>query len=149
MRQQSISPEFVESAPQELRDGVIYISDRFRTALHKCCCGCGREVVTPLNPAGWSYLREGGTVTIKPSIGNWSFPCKSHYLIVQNKVVWAEAMSAGQIARVKRKDARDQEAYIKHCNQEKQIPAQQQRSDENSVGWFEKLLVSIARWFSG
>lgn len=148
MRQQSISPEFVESAPKELLDGVIYISDRFRTALHKCCCGCGREVVTPLNPAGWSYHREGSTVTIKPSIGNWSFPCKSHYLIIRNKVVWAEAMSSGQIARVKKKDARDQDAYIKRCNQEKQIAVQQEPSDEKPVVWFAKLLAGIARWFS-
>lgn len=92
MRNKTIRPEFVESAPKQLSDGVIYISDRFRTALHKCSCGCGKEVVTPLNPAGWSYLLEKGKVTLKPSIGNWSFPCKSHYLIIQNKVVWASTM---------------------------------------------------------
>jgi len=119
MRRKAIIPEFVESAPQDLQDGVIYISDRFRTALHKCCCGCGREVVTPLNPAGWSYYRQGQSVSLKPSIGNWSFPCKSHYLIINNEVIWMETMSAQQIARVKARDARDQEAYIKRCNEEK------------------------------
>lgn len=119
MRRTTIIPEFVESAPQDLQDGVIYISDRFRTALHKCCCGCGREVVTPLNPAGWAYHRDGRSITLKPSIGNWSFPCKSHYLIIRNEVVWAETMSAQQIARVKVRDALDQEEYIKRCNKEK------------------------------
>ena len=112
MSNQTIRPEFVESAPRQLTDGVIYISDHFRTALHKCCCGCGKEVVTPLNPAGWSYFMKDGKVTLKPSIGNWSFPCKSHYLIVQNKVVWAGTMSDEKIAQVKARDTRDQEAYI-------------------------------------
>lgn len=108
--------QFVESAPRPLNDGVLYISDRFHTALHKCCCGCGREVVTPLNPAGWSYRRDGGTVTLKPSIGNWSFPCKSHYLIIRNEVVWARSMSVQQIAQVKAKDAKDRQHYIAHSN---------------------------------
>lgn len=108
--------EFVESAPRPLSEGILYISDRFHTALHKCCCGCGREVVTPLNSAGWSYRRDGGGVTLKPSIGNWSFPCQSHYLIIRNEVVWARQMSARQIAAVKARDARDQQQYIARCN---------------------------------
>lgn len=145
MRRKTITPEFVGSAPRELRDGVIYISDRFRTALHKCCCGCGREVVTPLNPAGWSYVQEGETVTFKPSIGNWSFPCKSHYLIIRNQIVWAETMSARQIARVKARDARDQEEYIRRCNQAK-LAEFKLRS---SSSWLSQLLAALRRWWSG
>ena len=142
MRRTAIIPEFVESAPQELQDGVIYISDRFRTALHKCCCGCSREVVTPLNPVAWSYIREGETVTFQPSIGNWSFPCKSHYLIIKNEVVWIGTMSARQIARVKARDARDQNAYIKRCNQEKLVATQKST-------WISTFLKKISHlWFS-
>jgi len=37
-------PEFVESVPPELEDGVIYISMIYGTAIHKCCCGCGEKV---------------------------------------------------------------------------------------------------------
>ena len=140
MRRTAIIPEFVESAPRELQDGVIYISDRFRTALHKCCCGCGREVVTPLNPAGWSYCRDGRSITLKPSIGNWSFPCKSHYLILRNEVVWAGTMSARQIARVKARDARDQNEYIKRCNQEKLIATQKST-------WISTFLEKVSRWW--
>lgn len=116
MRVHRVKVEFVESAPRPLSEGVLYISDRFRTALHLCCCGCGREVVTPLNPARWSYKREAGSVTLKPSIGNWSFPCRSHYLIVRNEVVWAKPMSDQQIALVKAKDVRDQKAFIDRSN---------------------------------
>jgi len=42
--------EFVEHIPQKLVDEVIYISVTFATVAHKCCCGCGHEVVTPLAP---------------------------------------------------------------------------------------------------
>ena len=148
MKLYTISPEFVESAPTELRDGVIYISARFSTALHKCCCGCGREVITPLNSAGWSYTRQGETVSFAPSIGNWSFPCKSHYLIIRNRVVWAGVMSERQIARVKARDARDKDEYIRACNQEKSITAHRQPTYERSSSWILKLLDGIRRWWS-
>jgi Family of unknown function (DUF6527) len=129
MRCLVVRPEFVDSAPGILSDGVVYISDRFRTALHNCCCGCGRKVVTPLSPAGWSYSHRAGAVTLKPSIGNWSFPCQSHYLIIRNEVIWARPMSAIQIARVKAKDARDQEAYIARCNENKSLPLISSKGD--------------------
>lgn len=146
MKRKTIIPEFVESAPQDLQDGVIYISDRFRTALHKCCCGCGREVVTPLNPAGWAYYREGRSITLKPSIGNWSFPCKSHYLIIRNEVVWAETMSAQQIARVKVRDARDQEKYIKRCNKEKLRLTQDISKVAAQSSGISGLIEKLIRW---
>ncbi|WP_373282870.1 DUF6527 family protein [Leeia aquatica] len=38
-----------------------------------CCCGCGEKVITPLNPAKWHLLKEGGTVSLSPSIGNWNY----------------------------------------------------------------------------
>lgn len=119
MKRSEIRPEFVESAPAQLIDGVLYISDRFRTALHKCCCGCGREVVTPLNPAKWSYIQQGNLVTLKPSIGNWSFECRSHYHIIRNKVVWGQTFTTRQIATVKARDARDRQSYIFNCNKAK------------------------------
>ena len=42
--------EFVEFIPDELEHGIIYISIRFATASHLCCCGCGNKVVTPIRP---------------------------------------------------------------------------------------------------
>lgn len=80
--------EFVEYVPDELTEGRLYISIAFATALHKCCCGCGREVVTPLAPTGWSLTFDGKTVSLAPSIGNWSYPCQSHYWIRRNNVEW-------------------------------------------------------------
>jgi len=36
-------------------------------------------------------------VTLDPSIGNWSFPCRSHYRIRNNRVRWAAPMSRERI----------------------------------------------------
>jgi hypothetical protein len=93
--------------PTHIESGVLYISKRFRTAIHKCCCGCGLEVVTPLNPAKWSLTEHGNSVSLFPSIGNWGFPCKSHYWIKRNQVQWAGAMNSNEISHVQK---RDQEA---------------------------------------
>jgi hypothetical protein len=80
--------EFVETIPDRLDDGVIYVSVSYATVLHLCCCGCGSEVVTPLSPDSWSVTFDGQSVSLRPSIGNWSFPCRSHYWIDRNTVRW-------------------------------------------------------------
>ena len=81
--------EFVEFIPDQLKGRTLYISHTYCTAVHKCCCGCGREVVTPLSSTGWQVTFDGKTVSLYPSIGSWSLPCQSHYFITKNKVVWA------------------------------------------------------------
>ena len=43
--------EFVEHIPEHVAEGVLYVSVRFGTVVHRCACGCGEEVVTPLGPA--------------------------------------------------------------------------------------------------
>ena len=147
MRTQRVKVEFVESAPRPLNEGILYISDRFRTALHLCCCGCGREVVTPLNPAGWSYRRVAGTVTLKPSIGNWSFPCRSHYLIIRSQVVWAKPVSAQQIAMVKAKDAHDNKVLINRSKATKPLSTTRALAAGYSAPSIASLLFeSLRRW---
>lgn len=89
--------QFVASAPEKLEDGVLYVSPQYRTAMHKCCCGCGHEVVTPFSPTDWQMLFDGISVTLHPSIGNWSLACRSHYWIERNKIVWAGQRSNAQI----------------------------------------------------
>lgn len=104
MRQTHLKPHFVEFIPDHLDDGVLYISERFRTCSHKCCCGCGDEVVLPLSPAEWQLDRDGEFVSLWPSVGNWDCPCRSHYVIRRNQVRWAASMTAHQIRRVKQRD---------------------------------------------
>lgn len=102
--------EFVELIPDELKERTLYISPIYSTALHKCCCGCGREVVTPLSPTGWQ-LTFDGTVSLYPSIGSWSLPCQSHYFIRNNKVVWAPQWSKKQIEKGRLRESNAKEQY--------------------------------------
>lgn len=107
-----LTPSFVEFIPDELEEGVIYISRRYSTASHLCCCGCGSEVVTPLNPAKWRVVEKHGKVSLTPSVGNWSFPCQSHYWISGNRVTWAPGMAPEFIAAVQARDRRDAAKHI-------------------------------------
>jgi hypothetical protein len=112
MRCTSFGHEFVEFVPPELKEGVLYISVRYATAVHKCACGCGNKVVTPISPAGWQMLFDGKTVSLTPSVGNWQFPCRSHYWIKSNKIRWAEEWTPEQIAAGRQRDARDYARYF-------------------------------------
>jgi hypothetical protein len=83
-----LAHEFVKSVPEKLENGVLYISMEYRTAIHNCCCGCGEQVVTPFSPRLWKMAFDGKTISLYPSIGNWSFPCRSHYWITSSEVEW-------------------------------------------------------------
>jgi hypothetical protein len=76
---------------------MLYVCIPYTTVVHRCCCGCGREVVTPLGPTDWRVTFDGETVSLEPSIGNWSFPCRSHYWIVRNRVRWARTWTSAEI----------------------------------------------------
>lgn len=112
MRRTSFDHEFVEFIPPEIKEDVLYVSVQYATAVHKCACGCGNKVVTPISPVGWQLLFDGKTVSLTPSIGNWQFPCRSHYWIKLNKVRWAETWTTKQIAAGRLREAREYEQYF-------------------------------------
>lgn len=97
-RRDRVRHEFVEYVPTVLEEGTLYISIVFATAVHRCCCGCSQEVVTPITPTDWSLTFDGESVSLEPSIGNWGFDCQSHYWIRRNRVIWASRWTAQQIA---------------------------------------------------
>lgn len=99
-----IQYKFVEYIPDEIEDEVLYISIEFHTAVHKCFCGCGNEVITPISPNGWELRYNGKSVTLEPSIGNWSFHCQSHYWIVEGKVILAPKWSKKEVDFGRNKD---------------------------------------------
>lgn len=116
--------KFVEFIPRELEPKTIYISIPYATAIHNCCCGCGNRVVTPLSPMDWKLIFDGRTISLHPSIGNWSFPCRSHYWIRNNRVVWSDKWSDEQVAAARRRDTRAAVAYVGNKNLEKSaLPA--------------------------
>src|SRR4051812_23608515 len=101
MRLQHIHHEFVGFIPQKLQQGKLYISLEYATATHLCCCGCGYEVSTPFTRTDWTLVFDGEVVSLSPSIGNSSFPCKSHYWIHEGGVLW-EAKMTGQLTAASR-----------------------------------------------
>lgn len=88
---EQIEPVFCEDIPEKLEHGKLYISKAHGVAVHLCACGCGNKTVTDLKPKwndGWSMIEQNGKVTLRPSIGNFDFPCKSHYFITENHIDW-------------------------------------------------------------
>ena len=104
MKTTQFTPEFVESFPTPLEPGVFYVSLEYNTCAHLCACGCGDEAVTPLSPAQWSFTYDGESISVRPSVGNWSLACKSHYVINRGRVQWARSFSPDEIARNRARD---------------------------------------------
>ncbi len=109
----NIEPEFVEFIPNTLQQGKLYISIKYATASHSCCCGCGSKVVTPLSPIRWSLVYDGRTVSLWPSIGNWALKCKSHYWIRKNKVIWAEEWTDEEIEASRKFEKQERGFYFR------------------------------------
>lgn len=104
--------QHVEVMPQDLQPGILYVSLEFETAHHICACGCGQKVRTPLSPAEWQVEEAPQGVTLRPSIGSWQLPCRSHYLIQKGQVVWAEQWSDSQIATGRTRDHQKLQTYL-------------------------------------
>src|ERR1700677_417592 len=110
-RRLKLTHQFVEFLPDKLEDSVLYISIEYKTVAHRCLCGCGNEVNTPLSPAGWRLTFDGDSISLYPSIGNWGFACQSHYWIERNHVKWAGRFSQEEIREVRQRDALAREIY--------------------------------------
>ena len=104
IRHHRLEHRFVSSIPRKLEPEVLYISIEYATAAHSCCCGCGEEVVTPLTPTDWQLIYDGDTVSLWPSIGNWSCACRSHYVVERNEVIQALPWSDKQVAQGRFRD---------------------------------------------
>lgn len=148
MKRTTITPVFVDFIPEELDEGVIYISESYKTIVHRCCCGCGHEVITPLSPTDWQLKRDGKLITIRPSIGNWNYPCQSHYLITRNKVEWAGRMTKLQIQRVQERDREDKERYIAQINAKKATVREHSTNKTKSESWLSDLWTALKQWWS-
>ena len=107
---------FVDTIPNELEEGTLYVSLRFRVIMHICCCGCRQKVVIPLSPVRWKMTFDGYTISISPSIGNWNFDCKSHYWIKNSEVIWAGKMTPNEIIAGKEYERKKRNQYFKDIN---------------------------------
>lgn len=134
-----LTHRFVEFIPKDLEDNVLYISIRFRTAVHKCVCGCGIKTVTPFSPTDWKLTFNGKSVSLYPSIGNWGFPCRSHYWITENQIDWAPQWSDEEIKKGRKLNyLRKDEFYDQQKNE--QVGAPPISSKKNEPWWAFKWL---------
>lgn len=125
MKQHRYTFQFVGFMPKVLDEGVLYVSMAYATASHMCFCGCDMKVVTPLSPTDWHLTFNGDTVSLDPSIGNWSYPCRSHYILRSNRVIWAGAIPDAQIRAVRVSDAREKMRYYEQRRQPESSQASQ------------------------
>ena len=117
---------FVEFIPENLQEGILYISMEYCTAIHLCVCGCCNKVVTPIAPTDWKLTFDGKSITLYPSIGNWSFDCQSHYWIKKGKVEWSVSWSENQIKKGRKADMISKEEYYE-SNLDEKVPTKVKR----------------------
>src|ERR1041385_1525297 len=112
LRRSSYMHTFVDILPDSLSEGVLYVCIQYATSAHKCFCGCGREVITPIHPTKWRLTFDGKQVSLFPSVGSWSLPCQSHYWLKGGRVLWSARLYDEKIRAVRRRDLNAQDRYF-------------------------------------
>lgn len=146
MSRATYSHKFVKAFPDKLDDGVLYVSVEFGTAAHLCFCGCGSEVYTRFSPRDWSMKFDGETVSINPSIGNWSFVCQSHYILAYGRVRWADKWSR---ERIELGRAVDRDRKERHFSGSGEVKPLQQAGRTPASNAQPGILARITRWLAG
>ncbi|MGH2958723.1 MAG: DUF6527 family protein [Solirubrobacterales bacterium] len=100
-RQKKYRHEFVEVVPENLIEGVLYVSLKYKSVSHLCMCGCGEKVVFRLAPQRFKIKFDGESVSLSPSVGNSNFACRSHYWLEHGEVEWLPPLSDRQIERAR------------------------------------------------
>jgi hypothetical protein len=104
IRHRRLTHRFVEHIPERLEVGILYVSMEYATSAHSCCCGCGEEVVAPFTPTDWRMTFDGETISLRPSIGNWTLKCRSHYVIDRGTVTEVGSWSDEEVEAERRRD---------------------------------------------
>ena len=134
LRISSITPQFVDRIPKAMDDRVLYISEKFSTSAHNCCCGCGGKIVLPLKAGRWTLRTRKGKISLSPSVGNWSLACQSHYWIEDNAIRWSTKFTTSEIATNRAHDKIVLEA------------AHQVRRAAQERTFWQRLLARIKSW---
>lgn len=135
MKFNRIELQRVHFMSEELKPGVLYVSDEFSISAHLCACGCGSKIRIPLGPTEWVLDETKNGPSLYPSIGNWQLPCKSHYWISKGKVIWASRWSDNEIAAGRRLEEERRLLYFNKpdCSRSK--------TSLNFWQWFKNLFI--------
>lgn len=133
---------FADEIPEKLEPGILYVSMKYATATHSCCCGCGEEVVTPFTPSDWRMEFNGETISLSPSVGSWTLACRSHYIIRDGKVIEAAPWTEEQVdaGRRREKNAKQQHygrQALPHVNEAPAPPKSAEKENllQRLKGW--------------
>jgi hypothetical protein len=126
----------VHYMPKELEPGILYVSEEFDVAGHLCACGCGNKVMTPLGPTEWAFHQAERGPSLRPSIGNWQLPCRSHYWIDAGRVEWSGGWSPDQVDRGRRAEGERRRAYYESRKTKDGVAARVKRWLEYVLSWF-------------
>ena len=124
------TPEFVESFPTPLDAwGLLHLPrvQHLRPPVRLRLWQRGRH---PTLPAQWSFTYDGDSISVRPSVGNWSFACKSHYVINKGHVRWARGFFSDEIARNRARDR----AALDGPNSNSGEPRDESRADRPRPG---------------
>lgn len=145
MKLNLLVPVFVDEIPRDPQRGKLYISCRYHAVIHLCPCGCATKISTPLHPTAWRLSYDGVSVSLLPSIGNWSEKCQSHYWITNNRVVWSCALPRQKIEQARRKRDLDLDRYYRSKGYDRQ-PHTDSESPSRKESWLTRLrkLISIS-----
>jgi hypothetical protein len=147
LRHARLEHRFVQYIPDKLEPGIIYISMEFATAAHACCCGCGEQVITPFTPTDWSLTFDGETVSLWPSIGNWNFRCRSHYIIRRSRIFEAEAWDDQEVEDNRGRDKqRKQDFFNEKESKSNSPPAARTPPADESLGFWDRLGKTWGKW---
>lgn len=131
MKIEHFSLQSVRYMPKLLEPGILYVSEEFHTAAHLCACGCGQKVRTPLGPTEWTVKAASLGPSLRPSVGNWQLPCKSHYLITNGSVQWSNQWTENQIRAGLEREHERRSAYYEARRQK--------------VSWWRQLLDFVRK----
>lgn len=123
----------VEFMPKELEHGILYVSEKYRTAAHLCACGCGEKIRTPLGPAEWAVTEDSEGPSLWPSVGSWQRPCRSHYVIYNGRIQWAGRWSNAEVLAGRHYETKQKQAYF---------------AARNPVGWKSRLKSWLRKFFT-
>jgi hypothetical protein len=141
MKQRILTHEFVQFIPEKPEEGKLYVCIEYATVVHKCVCGCRQEVVTPISPTDWQLTFDGRSISLFPSIGNWSFHCQSHYWIKNNRIIWAPRMSKREIAMGRAFDRQTKEQYFAGTSDKANARA---KPEKKRPEWLHSLKTKIS-----
>lgn len=136
----TLRQRFISVIPEKLDPGVLYISMDYATAAHSCCCGCGEEVVTPFTPTDWKMEFDGESVSLHPSVGSWSLPCRSHYVVRRGKVIEAAPWSEEQIEAERSRDRAAKAAFYAPSHKPNPMEERSPNPSKEEAGAFTRFL---------